>query len=333
MSSSAPGRRRRLLAGVAVAALALVPAVATVGGVAQAAPEIKPKVKISRSELRPGESATFTYASPAGNVFCYDLTVAQICFGIGSPVPSFGQTATFDEFAQAMLTFGGSLVLKASIYRGSDCTEGDLGFSCDGDPLASDSIRLIPIGEPRVKSLTRGPGKVRAVGIPGADYGKAIKSYQTRCVEKGRTVYTSEVSSTPRTVVRVPSGLTVLCSTRAKNAYGWSNWSRAKRIVASNMPPLVSGAPTLVSATAGPQQATVVLERPAQRHGATITAYQVQCVNGDTARTSTVSKAKTHVVTGLTAGEEWDCSGRARNSVGWSPWSDVETVTPSPLPN
>ncbi|QWT18978.1 autotransporter domain-containing protein [Bacillus sp. NP157] len=90
---------------------------------------------------------------------------------------------------------------------------------------------------------------------------------------------------------------------------------------------VVPGAPTIGTATAGNQQASVSFSAPASAGGATITQYEVTSSPGGLTATATTSPA---TITGLTNGTAYTFTVRARNSAGFgSSSADSNAVTPS----
>lgn len=108
---------------------------------------------------------------------------------------------------------------------------------------------------------------------------------------------------------------------RASNA-GGSNDQAFSITIAVAAP----GAPTLSALTAASGAATAVFAAPSSNGGTSIIDYTVSCSPGPLTATASNSPI---AVTGLTNGTPYQCTVRARNSVGSSAASNVLSVTPA----
>lgn len=99
--------------------------------------------------------------------------------------------------------------------------------------------------------------------------------------------------------------------------------------------PLVPGAPTGVTATAGDAIATLTWQAPASRGTYPVTSYQVESVPGGQ---SCLASSLTCEITGLTNGTTYTFRARALSGAGWGAWSSPsnavtpEAPTPPPTP-
>jgi len=137
-------------------------------------------------------------------------------------------------------------------------------------------------------------------------------------------------TATTQTVTGLINGTTYRFRVRAMTAFATSGYSKVTNPVTPTQ--TAPGAPTIGSATAGDQEATVTWTAPASDGGSPITGYVVTPYVGyfPLASQTFGSTATTQVVTGLTNGTQYRFRVQAINAVGTSGYSKVTNpVTPA----
>jgi len=134
-------------------------------------------------------------------------------------------------------------------------------------------------------------------------------------------------TSSSYTITSTDVGATVRCVVTATNPFGST---AANSNTSSTVAAIVPNAPTIGTATAGEEQATVAftnLSFPTQTGGATIINYQAISSPGSI----TATGAGTPItVTGLTGGTSYTFQVRAQNSAGYGSYSSSSnSVTPT----
>ncbi|MFC6286401.1 peroxidase family protein [Nocardioides sp. GCM10027113] len=170
---------------------------------------------------------------------------------------------------------------------------------------------------------------------PTDDGGSPITGFEVDVLEGGtvvRTVTGIAPTATSVVITGLTNGTPVTFRVVALNEVGSSPDSAESAPVTPTAPATLPGAPTIGTATAGNQSATVTWTAPADG-GSALTEYRVQVRRGtNVVRTVLgVSPAATStVVGGLTNGVAYNFRVRAVNSVGVGPLSAASnTVTPT----
>ena len=121
----------------------------------------------------------------------------------------------------------------------------------------------------------------------------------------------------------------------------WVGKAAASATFTVTAAPIVPGAPTITSpAVAGPNSLTVAWVAPGNTGGPVVTAYDLRYIRTDADETVetnwtvmedvwTGSGGLEYVLTGLTAGAQYDIQLRAVNFTGDGPWSATAVGTPS----
>ena len=125
-------------------------------------------------------------------------------------------------------------------------------------------------GAPTLTAATRGNATVAlAWTAPASNGGSAITGYRATATPGGAVCTTT--GGLGCTVVGLTNGTTYSFTVTATNAVGTGPASNAL----SATPATVPGAPTLTSATAGPNQVTLAWTAPASNGGSAITGYDI----------------------------------------------------------
>jgi hypothetical protein len=124
------------------------------------------------------------------------------------------------------------------------------------------------------------------------------------------------------TITGLQAGLTYYFWARTHNVNGWGPWSARASIKTLHVPDAPT-TPLLSSVTA----TTVDMSwGPNGNGGAPITEYQRSASLSGLTTANVYSVTSPHVVTRLSPGDVWFFRVRAKNSVGWSPWSGAASV-------
>ena len=161
--------------------------------------------------------------------------------------------------------------------------------------------------------------------------GAAITEQQVRWRPHGMTWDTPaaavSASATRYTISGLNSGVAYEVQVRARNSEGWGPWSAAA-VATTQEQASVPDAPRGVSAGSGdPQvaeQEIVVRWSPAISNGAAVDRYEVRwrrASGGSWSSGSVGASAAGFWMTGLASDTSFEIQVRARNSVGWGPWS------------
>lgn len=125
------------------------------------------------------------------------------------------------------------------------------------------------------------------------------------------------------TITGLKPGLTYYFWASTRNAKGWSAWGPRSSITTLRTP-FAPSAPSISDVK--PTSATVKWSPPANG-GATITGYQVGYGTSSTGPTTTIDATSPKTITGLIPGTKYYFWVRAKNSIGWGPWSNSSTNT------
>ena len=209
-----------------------------------------------------------------------------------------------------------------------------------GEGPASNEVTAVPVTVPSApQSLTATAGNAQAQldwTAPASDGGNAIVSYEFRYKEGSgafstwATVPDSNVNTTTHTVRNLTNGTVHTFEVRAATATHKG----------------VSAAATATPMAVRPDKPSVTVEsRPealsvswtvSDDGGSDITEYGVQWKSGSgsfgTTNQQTGLTTTTTLIESLTNGTDYDVRVRARNTIGWSDWSDTVTGTPMPRP-
>lgn len=189
-------------------------------------------------------------------------------------------------------------------------------------------------------------GKTQEVDVswkpPVNDGGKAITGYQLQRSLSATGPWTNEgpiADSLSKVVTGLADNTTYYFRVAADNSVGLGPYTDPVSATTSPpTPPQPPGAPVLRTVTAGPAEATLLWEAPADSGTTTITDYKVEQApdsGGSPGVFATVDtlNALTTTITGLTPNSTYWYRVSATNSAGYGPTSDEKSVTPTQPPS
>ncbi|MET8231463.1 fibronectin type III domain-containing protein [Micromonospora sp. NPDC005298] len=183
-------------------------------------------------------------------------------------------------------------------------------------------------GTPAAPTAVAGVASATVSWTAPASNGSPITGYVITPIRDGVSQPTVSVdaSTTSRTVTGLTVGSTYTFRVAAVNAYGTGTASPASAAV---VPYSLPGAPTITSATAGTNAATLSWTAPANG-GSAITGYTVTPYLDGVAQTPQVftGTATTRIVTGLTGGATYTFRVAASNAGGTGPPSAPSASVP-----
>jgi hypothetical protein len=203
---------------------------------------------------------------------------------------------------------------------------GDTGTSGLGGPTTfSQAIsRAKAPNPPSAVSLTNVTGtNLLATFSDGANNGAAIDDRQIGFGTSTVSVQHTVSSDRSTTIIGLAPGTTYYFWARTHNSKGWSAWG-PRSVTTTLRPPSAPSAPLISGVT--PTSANVSWSPP-NNGGTAITGYQVGYGTSSTGPTTTVDASSPKTITGLIPGTKYYFWVRAKNSQGWSPWSNSSTNT------
>ena len=156
--------------------------------------------------------------------------------------------------------------------------------------------------------------------------GSAITSYTATSSPGDITATVTQSGSGNITVTGLTNGTAYTFTVTATNAIGTSAVSAASNLV---VPTTVPDAPTIETAVAGNQQATVSFTAPSSDGGSAITSYTATSSPGDITGTISQSGSGSITVTGLTNGTAYTYTVTATNAIGTSVASTASNLVTS----
>ena len=243
--------------------------------------------------------------------------------------------------------------------------------SASGIPTPTPAAAPAAPTAPTALTLTPGDGQIQVSwNAPSDNGGAAITEYQVRVSFFGPNDeildagddFQTDSSVRPATLIisksigvlltNLANGVLHTVDVRAKNSVGYGPWSGRKRATPVAKPaPAAPAAPAALTLTPGDGQIQVSWNAPSDNGGAAITEYQVMvvlffCPNdeildaGDDFQTDSpvcpatliTSKSIGVLLTDLANGVLHSVGVRAKNSVGYGPWSERKRATPVAKP-
>lgn len=204
---------------------------------------------------------------------------------------------------------------------------GDSGTSGLGGPTTL-SATISRVSAPNQPSTPTVSGitstSVNVTYVDGDSNGSAINARQIGYGTNGASPTTIVASDRFDTINGLSPGTLYYVWARIRNSVGWSPWSGRRAFTTLKVPdaparPAVSNV-TQVSAR-------VTFSPPTNNGGAAIVEYQVGYGVSSGAPVTAVSATSPKVISNLVPGTKYYFWVRARNSVGWGPWSASNAVT------
>jgi len=267
-----------------------------------------------------GSVSFFARVSSELSFDCFRFLVDGVRQTIGSNCNQAGNPGISGEFAWQQITvpttagtrtFTWSYEKDATDVAGSDAAWIDLVSLPPPAGTPPSITSNAPAGGSFGLSYTH---TYTATGSPAPSF-----ALQTGGLPPGVTLTGAVLSGTPS------QAGTFSGTVRASNGGGNNDQAFSITIAA-----VVPGAPTLSTLTPGSGSATAAFTVPASNGGANIIDYTVSCTPGPIAATAISSPIS---VSGLTNSTLYQCTVRARNSVGSSAPSNALGVTPVALAN
>lgn len=159
--------------------------------------------------------------------------------------------------------------------------------------------------------------------VDGWNGGAAVDSKQIGYGTDPWTVQYYTDTWTTNNVGLLTPGTTWYFWTRAHNYQGWSDWSGRAQATTLRVP----DAPTTPTLTNVSATSVAVSFTPNGNGGATILEYQVGWdISPSASSLQTMSASSPQLVTDLTPGTVYYFWVRARNAVGWGPWTNPSNI-------
>jgi len=230
-----------------------------------------------------------------------DYPTGRPNYHVGSVTVSTSQTVTFRLLSDTNISgIGGPTSFGVSLNRASK-------------PSAPTTPSISAI-----KSTS-----VVATFSDGSNGGDAIDSREITYGLSSAGGTTNISSDRSTTITGLTPGKVYYFWARCHNSEGYGPWSGRASATTLNVPAAPS-TPTLSGVSATTVTATFT---PNATGGSTITAYQVGYGTDPTTPATTISASSPQTVTGLVPGTKYYFWARAQNSVGWSAWSAVSSIS------
>lgn len=200
-------------------------------------------------------------------------------------------------------------------------TSGMGGPTTFSHAVARDTVPSKPT-TPVISNITA--FSVHVTFTDGANGGDAIDTrqigYDSDPNGGSKGLVTSDRSTT---IGGLTNGATYYFWARTHNSEGWSAWSGRATAKTLKVPDAPS-VPLLSSVRVN--SVDVSFSAPSNNGGSPITEYNIGYGTNPTAPTTTILASSPRVVTGLAPGTVYYFRTRARNSVGYGPWSGAASV-------
>ncbi len=254
----------------------------------------------------------------------------------GAPITGYTVTPIGPGGALTSIVVGGATTstVVTGLTNGVPYTFSVTAANDAAGSTATSSGSVTPAGAPGAPtglSTVGGDQQVTVSWSAPADNGSPITGYTVTPIGPSGALTPVSVGtgSTIATVTGLTNGTAYTFDVTATNNAGTS----AVAVSSSVTPAGVALAPTGVSAAGGDQQATVFWTAPAGDGGAPLTGYTITPIGPAAPPPVMVDSVTTGVViTGLTDGASYTFTVTAENSVGSSPGSASNAVTPAAPP-
>ncbi|MCG5468068.1 fibronectin type III domain-containing protein [Micromonospora sp. LAH09] len=214
----------------------------------------------------------------------------------------------------------GTLAISSMPARSSPATV-TVSVVTRGSAGSANYVYASTPGTPAAPTAVAGVTSATVSWVAPANNGSPITGYLITPIRDGVTQATLsfDASTTSRTLTGLTAGASYTFRVAAVNAFGTGAASPPSAAV---VPYTLPGAPTITSATAGTNAATVTWTAPANG-GSPITGYTVTPYLNGVAQTPQIftGTATTQIVTGLTAGATYTFRVAATNAAGTGPQS------------
>ena len=265
--------------------------------------------------------ATVTYTAPVSNG--------------GANITSYRATSSPGGLTGSVSQAGSGTITVTGLTAGTAYTFTVTATNAAGTSLASAaSTAVTPYtipGAPIIGTATAGAGQATVTyTAPANNGGAVISSYTATSSPAGFTGTVSQAGSGTITLTAISNFTASTAYTFTVKATNVAGSSIASAPSNSVLPSgIVSGAPTIGTATAGSGQATIAYTAPASNGGFAITGYTATSSPGGFTGTLSQAGSGTITVTGLTNGTAYTFSVKATNAAGTSLASAVSnSVTP-----
>jgi hypothetical protein len=254
----------------------------------------------------------------------------------GSAITSYTAISSPGGITGTISQSGSGSITVTGLTNGTAYTFTVTATNAIGTSLASAaSSSVTPLGAPSSPTITGvASGDAQATvsfTAPSSDGGSAITSYTATSSPGGITGTLSQAGSGSITVTGLTNGTAYTFSVTATNAVGTS---LASAVSNSVVPATIPDAPTIGTAVAGNQQATVPFTAPSSNGGSAITSYTATSSPGDITGTISQSGSGSITVSGLTTGTAYTFTVTATNAIGTSLASAVSnSVVPPTIPD
>ena len=172
---------------------------------------------------------------------------------------------------------------------------------------------------PTITKMTPGWHSMSIAFVDNNNGGAPISNYLVTC-SVGYGKRSHQAFSSPVVIACVGGGVPYLCTVAAENRVGWSHASASSGQAVSL--PITPGAPTITSATAGFNSATVAFTPPVSDGGARISNYRVICTSSNGGSSGAHQGFGSPItVAGIASGKTYTCTVAAINQVGTGPAS------------
>jgi hypothetical protein len=212
-------------------------------------------------------------------------------------------------------------------YTCTVMAQNSAGFGPPSAPSAPVVVLPVLPGAPTITSITAGDHNVTVFFTgPSSNGGSPIVNFEATCTstDGGATRSANYFRSPIR--VGLTSGDTYTCTVAARNSAGFGPPSAPSAPVV--VLPIVPGAPTITSTTAGLENISVAFSPPAPNGAVNIFDYKAECFsnNGGVTRWNH-GPTSPILVEDLTGGDTYTCVVMAKNEVGFGPPSAPSSPT------